>query len=139
MKFDFSTLKRDKMGRMIKKNPEDRRWYNDGYVYCYNPTHLKAIGKGYVGEHILILEKKIGRLLTADECAHHINGIRNDNKPENLMVMTHEEHNKHHNPMTRHLSGKYYGKYFQHRKDKCICGNLKDVRAKHCRGCKYGR
>lgn len=37
-----------------------------------------------VMEHRVVLAQKIGRPLTDDETAHHINGIRNDNRPENL-------------------------------------------------------
>ena len=43
-------------------------------------------------EHTVIMEKKIGRRLFSNECVHHINRIRNDNREENLMLMTKKEH-----------------------------------------------
>jgi hypothetical protein len=50
-------------------------------------------------EHILIAQEKIGRKLNPDECVHHINGIKNDNRPENLLVMTKSQHSSLHNHM----------------------------------------
>lgn len=43
-------------------------------------------------QHSVVAEKKIGRRLMSNECVHHINGKRDDNRPENLSVMTRSEH-----------------------------------------------
>ncbi len=40
------------------------------------------------------MEEKIGRKLLRSEIVHHINGIKNDNRPENLIIMTQKEHAK---------------------------------------------
>src|ERR1035437_3821491 len=55
-----------------------------GYVMTYNPGHPRAITRNYVLEHIIIMEKILGRYLYPKETVHHKNGIRNDNRPENL-------------------------------------------------------
>jgi len=47
---------------------------------------------GRVLEHRLVVEQRLGRLLRADEIVHHRNGRREDNRPENLEVMTRRQH-----------------------------------------------
>ena len=60
----------------------------DGYILISITEHPNANGTGYVREHRLIVEKKIGRYLTRDEQVHHINGIKNDNRLKNLYLFS---------------------------------------------------
>lgn len=64
----------------------------DGYLAVYCPDHPKSSKSGYVMEHVLIMEKEIGRHLKEDEVVHHINHNRCDNRIENLKLMTFKEH-----------------------------------------------
>ena len=64
----------------------------DGYVKVYAPEHPNCTTDGYVMKHTLVMEKQIGRYLTENEVVHHINRIRNDNRIENLHLMTFKEH-----------------------------------------------
>jgi len=76
------------------------RYQTQGYVVVYCPKHPRAKNKKrpYLFEHILVAEKKIGRYLKKSEVVHHINGIKNDNKPENLIVVTRAKHMRIHKP-----------------------------------------
>ena len=64
--------------------------YN-GYIYILLPEHHLAKKDGYVLEHSLIAEQHIGRLLSKIEVVHHINGIRDYNRIDNLRWATIQE------------------------------------------------
>lgn len=53
-------------------------------MYVYYKAHQGADKGGRVYEHRLVYEQKLGRYLLSNETVHHKNGIRNDNRIENL-------------------------------------------------------
>lgn len=65
---------------------------SDGYIAVYFPDHPRSTKDGYIMEHDLVMESLIGRWLADDEVVHHINKNREDNRKENLLLMTAREH-----------------------------------------------
>lgn len=63
----------------------------DGYVLIYMPEHPRAV-KNRVFEHIVVWEKEHNMTIPDGYVVHHINGIKNDNRIENLLMMSVSEH-----------------------------------------------
>lgn len=67
--------------------------HQTGYVYLKMPDHPCADARGYVLEHRLVMERHIGRPLSAEEVVHHIDRNRRNNQIQNLMLLpSKEEH-----------------------------------------------
>ena len=87
------------------------------YVKILSKQHPNNV-KGFVLEHRLVVEKKLGRYLKKEEVVHHINENKQDNRIENLMLFkNNKEHMKFHtklkqfgymtNPMKRLIENRW--------------------------------
>jgi hypothetical protein len=65
-----------------------RTRHKAGYTMVRVPDHPRATSGPYVFEHILVAEDLLGRYLHLGETVHHRNGVRDDNRPENLELWT---------------------------------------------------
>lgn len=61
----------------------------DGYVLVFvGRDSLGATKSGHIFEHRKVMQDALGRALRPEENVHHKNGIRDDNRPENLELWT---------------------------------------------------
>lgn len=96
--------KRDQYGENNDYWKGGRVFDSRGYVLVKTPNHPRAKRQGdYVFEHILKVEKAIGRHLYEGEIIHHINGIKDDNRLDNLYITNPSEHSTMHNNGWSHL------------------------------------
>lgn len=66
--------------------PKFRYVDGNGYIRIKEPSHPNADGQGRLFEHVKVMSDLLGRPLWPDENVHHINGVRDDNRPENLQL-----------------------------------------------------
>jgi hypothetical protein len=78
------TLRQKSLGNRVKKRSGNKDYWQ-----------LLTL-QGYRYEHRLIMESLLGRPLLRSEHVHHRNGDGLDNRPENLMLLSHSEHSKLH-------------------------------------------
>lgn len=79
-----------KTRRSRVKKPEDLLRARDGFALMQRYDHNGYVRVRFGGwqfmEHRLIVGYHIGRPLERHETVHHINGVRSDNRIENLQV-----------------------------------------------------
>ena len=96
----------------VKKYEDGESFKVNSYPYRYikvGKDHPHCNNSGYAHEHKVIAMNVLGRPLKKGEVVHHINGIKDDNRHENLLIC----HNWYH----RWLHGRM-SKLFQH----CLWG-----------------
>lgn len=59
-----------------------------GYIYVHAPEHPHATQAGYMCEHRLVMEKRIGRFLTKKEVVHHRDRNKKNNNASNLELIS---------------------------------------------------
>jgi hypothetical protein len=66
------------------------------YIWELCPDHPKANPFGFVPQHRLIAERRLGHYLPEGILVHHDDHIKTNNQPDNLVVMTKSEHMRAH-------------------------------------------
>jgi hypothetical protein len=83
--------------KINRRGANNSRWKGgrsplQGYMRLLNHAHPRADSHGYVLEHILVWEKIHKRYLPKGWVVHHLNGIKDDNRPENLIALPTRKH-----------------------------------------------
>lgn len=78
--------------RLLKKAGEGHLDKRTGYQYLTKTNHPNAGKNGRILEHTLVMSEYLKRPLMKGETVHHINGIRNDNRIENLELWANYHH-----------------------------------------------
>lgn len=88
--------------RLSKRGRENSGWKGGrcaskgGYILIHRPDHPSANRDGYVAEHRYVYETSRGITLPKNVIVHHVNGVKDDNRPENLIATTRSAHSKIH-------------------------------------------
>ena len=72
-----------------KAMPKGRGYTIDGYINIHVP------GRGSIREHRYVWEKHNKKPLPQGYVIHHINGIKDDNRIENLIAIPRKSHSQH--------------------------------------------
>jgi len=88
-------LNKNQKGKLNRNYKCGRTKTISGYILVLNKNHPNSIN-GYVQEHRLLMEKYVKRYLKSEEIVHHVNGIKDDNRIENLRLTTRKKHSGKH-------------------------------------------
>jgi len=79
-------ITRPESGSNSRNRNFHKKQYKHGYPITFLPEHPRAINTGYVYDHVLVIEKEIGRTPKSNEPIHHIDYDRMNCNPNNLYL-----------------------------------------------------
>ncbi len=91
---------------------------HDGYMLVYAPLHPNASTKGCIKRSRFVVEKAMGKYLPKGSEVHHVNEIKNDDRPQNLVACQDRAYH-----------------FFLHRQQRALdaCGNAKWRKCPFCK------
>ena len=101
-----------------------------GEKFLNSQGYIELRGQNRKREHIIIMEDLLKRNLKKNEVIHHINKIRTDNRPENLVIVSPSEHSRIH-----HLNIKNPSKGLKNRHPRILkLSQIKSLRKEYSTG-----
>lgn len=88
MRIHGTTELPDRVARPVKVRAAKTRQGPSGYMFARRIGHPNANKNGWMHEHRAVMSDHLGRPLLPMENVHHINGVRSDNRIENLELWT---------------------------------------------------
>lgn len=95
----MTKTRNQRLDRIWSREPRKNLQY--GYVVLQMRDHPMASKSGALFEHRLVMAEHLGRMLLPTEVVHHINGVRNDNRIENLELLEKRVHDRKPKPKKR--------------------------------------
>ncbi len=97
-----------------------------GYVLIFKPDHPYSSKWGYIQRSRVVCEEYNGIIFPKETVFHHINGVHNDDRPDNLLIFNSSvEHTRYHRTI-RALEECGNGNY----RKCCFCGEYGDPKEK---------
>jgi hypothetical protein len=88
---------RQKYPNPIIQGSDHYNWNGGRWLTSRGYVHVSTGHHKHKQEHIIIMEKHLDRKLMPNELVHHKNGIKDDNRLENLELLTRQTHPPIHN------------------------------------------